>query len=304
VARLKKNREANIVHFSFFDLLFGAFGAFVFLMIMQVLSTLNMVDADIQKMINETVQKNATLKTELLKYKQIDQSLKNMQQQHEEVQADWKKAIQEKSDLAKQKGQLEADLDAALKKVERLTQFKEGVQQKSDLIKTLESQNRQLEQNMNEARKKLAAVKAVPLTIKTVSLPTTITEQNVAIALAAEGGSPPYTWELDGKLPSGLTFNTVSGAISGVVKSDGKYDFSVKVTDATGLTVNSKSNILFTVIKKYEEPKSMVSYWFLVAAIILALYWMNTRYQKYKSNKYVKGMKAKGYEIVWARKGG
>ena len=103
MARPKKNREANIIHFSFFDLLFGAFGAFVFLMIMQVLSTLNMVDKDIQKVVDETVQENTTLKTELVKYKEIDQSLKNLQQQHEKAQDEQKKANQEKSDLSQTK---------------------------------------------------------------------------------------------------------------------------------------------------------------------------------------------------------
>jgi hypothetical protein len=300
VARPKKNREANIIHFSFFDLLFGAFGAFVFLMIMQVLSTLNMVDKDIQKVVDETVQENTTLKSELVKYKEIDQSLKNLQQQHEKAQEEQKKANQEKSDLARQKSRLESELDAAVKKAESLAQFKESVQQKGDLAKTLESQNKQLEQNLNDARKKLAAIKTVPLVIKTTSLPTTITEESVAIALAAEGGSPPYIWELDGKLPSGLVFNTATGAIAGVVKSDGKYDFAVKVTDATGLSVKSKNNIPFTVIKKYEEPKSMVSYWFLIIAIVLALYLLNWGFQKYKVNKYVKEMRAKGKILVWA----
>ena len=188
-----------------------------------------------------------------------------------------------------------------MKKAESLAQFKESVQQKGDVIKTLENQNKQMEQNLNDARKKLAAIKTVPLAIKTTSLPTTITEESVAIALAAEGGSPPYIWELDGKLPSGLVFNTATGAISGVVKSDGKYDFAVKVTDATGLSVKSKNTIPFTVIKKYEEPKSMVSYWFLVAAIILVLYFLNTRYQSYKVNKAYNEMKAKGFDLKWIK---
>lgn len=303
MARLKKNREANIIHFSFFDLLFGAFGAFVFLMIMQVLSTLNMVDKDIQKVVDETVQENAALKTELVKYKEIDQSLKSLQQQHEKTQEQLKNAAQEKLELTKQKSRLESDLDAAMKKVESLAQFKDSVQQKGDVIKTLENQNRQLEQSLSDARKKLSAVKTVPLTIKTTSLPTTITEQRVSIALAAEGGSPPYTWELDGRLPSGLVFNSGAGIISGVLKSDGKYDFGVKVTDATGLSVKSKSNIPFTVIKKYKEPKSMVSYWFLIVAIVLALYLMNWGYQKYKVKKMVKEMEAKGFKLKWAREG-
>jgi hypothetical protein len=303
MARLKKNREANIVHFSFFDLLFGAFGAFVFLMIMQVLSTLNMVDADIQKVVDETVQQNSALKAELETYKEIDQSLKSLQLQHEKAQEELKKAAQEKSELARQRSRLQAELDAANNKVESLAQFKESVEQKGDQVKALENQQKRMEQELNDARKRLAAVRTVPLAIKTTSIPTTITEQSVTVALSAEGGSPPYTWEIDGRLPSGLIFNSGAGIISGVAKSDGEYDFGIKVTDATGLSVRTKNNIPFTVIKKYEEPKSSVSFWFLVIAIALALNLIYWGYQKYKTNKYVKEMLEKGFKPVWVREG-
>jgi hypothetical protein len=299
MARPKKNREASIVHFSFFDLLFGAFGAFVFLMIMQVLSTLNMVDADIQKIVDETVQENTALKNEMIQYKEIKQSLESLEQTHEKLQGDLKKAVQENSELAKQESQLQAKLDAALKRVENLAQFKESVEQKGDMVKTLENQNRQLEQSLTEARRRLAAIGTVPLAIKTTSLPTLITEENVSIALAAEGGSPPYTWELEGRLPSGLFFNKATGSISGVVKSSGDYSFALKVTDAKGDSVRSKSNIPFKVIKKYEEPKSMVSYWFLIIAIFLGLNLLYWWYQKYKARKYYEMMVAKGRKLVW-----
>ena len=99
-------------------------------------------------------------------------------------------------------------------------------------------------------------LKTVPLKIKTKAFPTTITEEKVTVALAAEGGSPPYSWEIDGNLPKGLSVNKITGDISGVAKSIGKYAFKAKVTDATGASAKSKDDISFNVIKKYEEPKS------------------------------------------------
>ena len=301
MARPKKNREVSIVHFSFFDLLFGAFGAFVFLMIMQVLATLNMVDVDIQKVVDEAVQEKVDLEKELEKYKDIDQSLKNLQQQNEQIMADRGKIIKEKDKLTREIIQLESKLNATEEKIEALTEFKQEVEQKGDLVKTLEDENRKLEQKLNSARQKLAALKTVPLKIKTKSFPTTITEEKVMVALAAEGGSPPYSWEIDGNLPKGLSVNKITGDISGIAKSSGKYTFRAKVTDATGASTKSKDDISFNVIKKYEEPKSRVSYWFLFIAIILVLYFLNSRWQKYKSKKYVEEMKKKGFDLRWIK---
>jgi len=57
-----------------------------------------------------------------------------------------------------------------------------------------------------------------PLTITTTSLPDAISGQAYSHNLAAQGGSPPYTWSLgeaSGPLPPGLTLNS-GGLISGV----------------------------------------------------------------------------------------
>jgi DNA gyrase/topoisomerase IV subunit A len=302
VARPKKNREVSIVHFSFFDLLFGAFGAFVFLMIMQVLATLNMVDVDIQKVVDTAVQEKTALKNELEKYKDVGRSLKNLQQQHDQIIADREKIVREKDKLEKQIAQLEAKLNATEEKIEVLTEFKQKVKEKGDLVKTLEDENRELEQKLNFARQKLATIKAVPLKIKTKAFPTTITEEKVVVALAAEGGSPPYSWEISGNLPKGLSVNRITGDISGVVKSSGKYAFKAKVTDATGESTKSKDDIYFNVIKKYEPPRSKVTYWFLFIAIILVLYFLHSRWQKYKSKKIIREMKAKGFSPGWVKK--
>lgn len=51
------------------------------------------------------------------------------------------------------------------------------------------------------------------------------------------GGHTPYTFALDGTLPSGLSFNTTTGAITGTPVSSGTAaDLNITVTDDDGLT--------------------------------------------------------------------
>src|SRR5207302_6466795 len=54
------------------------------------------------------------------------------------------------------------------------------------------------------------------LTITTTSLPNGQVNTAYSTTLAATGGTTPYTWSLtSGTLPSGLTLNATSGAITG-----------------------------------------------------------------------------------------
>lgn len=53
-------------------------------------------------------------------------------------------------------------------------------------------------------------------------------------ALAALGGSPPYTWSITGgSLPPGLSLNSATGTISGTPSAAGNYRFTVQVTDSS-----------------------------------------------------------------------
>lgn len=301
MARKRKDRDISIVHFSFFDLLFGAFGAFVFLMIMQVLSTLNMVDVDVQKLVDETIQKKAALTKELEKYKDQDVLFQNLRQEYDEVAADREKTLAEKEVLLEKSGEMETKIDALERDVKTLEKIKKTAEKKGDVFAEIEKENKSLSASLSEARRKLSAIKTIPLKLKTTSIPTTITGQTINMALAAEGGSPPYKWELDGKLPSGVTFDKAGGTISGIVKSSGEYDFKIKVTDSRGLSVLSDKNIPFKTIKKYEEPKSKVSQWFLFAVVLLGIYLINSRWQKHKSKKYLEEMKRKGFDLQWVK---
>jgi uncharacterized coiled-coil DUF342 family protein len=406
VARPKKNREVSIVHFSFFDLLFGAFGAFVFLMIMQVLATLNMVDIDIQKMVDTVVQEKTALKNELEKYKETDQKLLVLTQQYNQAMDERSKLIEEQKKLAEQNSELVSKLDdlqaemsdinsvraelekkEALEKnlqtridkldqekvrmdsknkelesrlaslsseIESLRQFKKKVAQKGDLqkaleqenrdlkttgaklaqdkarleaelntvreklaslnqaktrfekkgdvIKTLEEENKKLEKSLDQTKQKLAALKTSPLKLKTTAVPTIIAGDSINMALAAEGGSPPYTWELAGKLPPGLSFNKIMGVISGIPKTDGKYSINLQVKDGRGLVAKSPKDIPVTVIKEYKAQEKKVSPMFIVMAVISTLLLAYILWGKYKAakrwKKIVEDAKRRGQEGI------
>jgi large repetitive protein len=73
------------------------------------------------------------------------------------------------------------------------------------------------------------------LGITTSSLPAGTVGVAYSQALAASGGSPPYSWSLlSGALPAGLTLST-AGIISGTAPSKGLFGFSVLVTDNAGV---------------------------------------------------------------------
>ncbi|MCC7201677.1 MAG: putative Ig domain-containing protein [Nitrospirae bacterium] len=56
----------------------------------------------------------------------------------------------------------------------------------------------------------------------------------------ATGGVSPYTWSLvSGALPAGLILDAQSGVVSGTPVKPGKYTFTVRVTDAVGITSNT-----------------------------------------------------------------
>ena len=302
MARQKKEREVSIVHFSFFDLLFGAFGAFVFLMIMQVISTLNLVDVDIQKLVDDTVQEKVTLTKELERYKETDLLFKNLQQQHSQLMDDRKKLAQEKEQISDKAVNLETRIGSLQRELGFLKKYQKTAQKKGEEIKALEEENKRLGASLDKAQSKLSAIKTTPLKIKTTSFPATITEEQVNLALAAEGGSTPYSWHLEGKLPKGLSFNQVTGTISGIVKSAGDYKFNVKVTDARGLSVKTKNDISFKVIRKYEEQKKKVSSWFVIMALISSLLLMYILWGKYKTRRYIKKMEAEGWTPIWVPK--
>ncbi|MGA9304034.1 MAG: Ig domain-containing protein, partial [Candidatus Sulfotelmatobacter sp.] len=72
------------------------------------------------------------------------------------------------------------------------------------------------------------------VTINTTTLPAGNTGTAYSSTLAASGGTKPYSWSItSGALPTDLTLNASSGAISGTPTSAAQSSFTVKVTDSS-----------------------------------------------------------------------
>jgi hypothetical protein len=62
--------------------------------------------------------------------------------------------------------------------------------------------------------------------------------------LTATGGTTPYTWSVSaGSLPPGITLTASTGVLAGTPTTAGTFSFTVKVTDATGLTATKATSI-------------------------------------------------------------
>lgn len=100
----------------------------------------------------------------------------------------------------------------------------------------------------------LTIVVAAAVAITTSSLPASVVGGAYSQALAATGGTAPYTWTLvSGALPGGLGLSS-SGTISGTCTTAGTFNFTVRATDtvsqfanrALTISVGAAVNILTT----------------------------------------------------------
>lgn len=70
------------------------------------------------------------------------------------------------------------------------------------------------------------------LTVSTSSLPVATQGVNYSATVAASGGATPYSWSVSaGSLPTGLTLNGSTGAITGAPASTGTSNFTVRLAD-------------------------------------------------------------------------
>jgi hypothetical protein len=95
----------------------------------------------------------------------------------------------------------------------------------------------------------VSAPTIVPLTITTTALPAGKVGQAYSTALAASGGTTPYTWALtSGTLPAGLSFNTATALISGTpTASAAGAALTFRVTDAANPAQTTTANLTLAI---------------------------------------------------------
>jgi hypothetical protein len=98
-------------------------------------------------------------------------------------------------------------------------------------------------------------VQAAPLTVTTTSLPVATQGRPYSATLAANGGTPPYTWSLvSGTLPPGLSLSA-GGVISGTPTTPGSFGFTVGVTDTSAQSARQALNLTVS------APATTTSIW-------------------------------------------
>jgi putative Ig domain-containing protein/squalene-hopene cyclase-like protein len=89
------------------------------------------------------------------------------------------------------------------------------------------------------------------LFVTTPSLPSATLKQPYKAKLSASGGNAPYTWSVEdgfGTLPTGLTLNSTTGAITGKSKSTGTSTFVVEVTDTRTTSQPQHDNVGWAIL--------------------------------------------------------
>ena len=133
------------------------------------------------------------------------------------------------------------------------------------------------------------AIEVTVLTIDVV-LPNSVPkDEEYRATLTAADATEPLTWEIvDGELPEGLTLDPDTGVISGNATRGGEFEFTVKVTDATGREVVKEFSI-----EVVTEPSAIgeiieTAWWliivvvFVIILIALAIYFFLRRRRRKK----------------------
>jgi hypothetical protein len=98
-------------------------------------------------------------------------------------------------------------------------------------------------------------VTAAPLAITTTSVASGVINVAYSATLAASGGTAPYTWSIaSGSLPTGLSLNTSSGAITGVPTAAGTFNFAARVSDASSPIQTATGSLGITIAAAPSAP--------------------------------------------------
>ena len=97
--------------------------------------------------------------------------------------------------------------------------------------------------NAQTGTRAYSVVVAVPtLVLSPATLPAGIAGVAYSQTFVASGGIAPYTLNLTGALPTGLSFNAGTGVLSGTPTQSGSFNISVTATDSTGGTAATVTN--------------------------------------------------------------
>jgi len=94
------------------------------------------------------------------------------------------------------------------------------------------------------------------LQISTSGLPQGQQGEAYSAAFTAAGGTQPYSWTINGSLPSGITFNP-NGDFGGTPTSVGNANFSATVTDSNGKTASGAFGITVVSSSGYDGPAQL-----------------------------------------------
>jgi hypothetical protein len=90
----------------------------------------------------------------------------------------------------------------------------------------------------------ISAPAPAKVAITSTALPTATAGTAFSSALAASGGTQPYTWTLaSGQLPSGMSLSA-AGVICGTTTVTGTFPFTAEVTDETGVSATAGLNLI------------------------------------------------------------
>jgi hypothetical protein len=96
-----------------------------------------------------------------------------------------------------------------------------------------------------------------PPTITTTSLPQGQQGSSYSAALAASGGTLPYTWSITaGNPPSGLTLSSM-GQFSGLPLVAGTYNLTISITDANALSAHQSFTVSISAGGNYDGPAEL-----------------------------------------------
>jgi hypothetical protein len=105
-------------------------------------------------------------------------------------------------------------------------------------------------------------------------------------SLVAAGGTPPYTYSISaGSLPTGLTLNTSTGAISGKPAAAGSFSYTGKVVDSASASATSSCGPLIVApvpVSGVPAPPSLILV--LIALAVTSIYlnreWLRRRLRR------------------------